>query len=156
MNRGGSWRRWALRLGLGVAGLFILIQLLPYGRSHSNPPTTKEPAWDSPQTRALFMAACGDCHSNQTSWPWYTNVAPVSWLTQRDVDSGRSAFDVSNWDQPQDVSAGDIAESVRGGGMPPWFYTPLHSAARLSSAGQRRLIAGMARTFAASPPLGGG
>ena len=109
-----------------------------------------------PQTRALFMTSCGDCHSNLTSWPWYTNIAPVSWLTQRDVDGGRAAFNVSQWDQPQDVSAQDIAEAIQGGSMPPWFYTPLHSAARLSAAQKRQLIAGITRTFAASPPIGGG
>jgi hypothetical protein len=102
------------------------------------------------------MSACGDCHSNLTSWPWYTNVAPVSWLTQRDVESGRAAFDISNWDRPQDVGTGDITDAIRGGGMPPWFYTPLHPAAALSSADKQRLIAGMTRTLAASPPIGGG
>ena len=101
------------------------------------------------------MASCGDCHSNQTSWPWYTNIAPVSWLTQRDVQDGRAAFNVSNWDQPQDVSTQDITE-IQGGSMPPWFYTPLHPKANLSGAEQQRLIAGMTRTLATSPPLGGG
>lgn len=148
--------RWTRRSLIAAAALFLAIQLVPYGQSHPNPPTTREPAWDSPHTRVLFMRACGDCHSNQTSWPWYTNIAPVSWLTQQDVDGGRAQFDVSTWDQPQDVSAGDIADSIRGGSMPPWFYTPLHPAASLSAADKQRLIAGLARTLAASPPIGGG
>jgi mono/diheme cytochrome c family protein len=150
------WRRWVLRGAVGLAVVLVAIQVVPYGRSHTNPATTNEPSWDSPRTRQLFMSACGDCHSNQTKWPWYTNIAPVSWLTQRDVDSGRASFDVSNWDRPQDVSAGDMAEAIRGGGMPPWFYTPLHSAANLSSAEKDTLIAGLARTLAASPPIAGG
>ena len=83
------------------------------------------------------MSACGDCHSNPTRWPWYTSVAPISWLTQRDVDRGRPKFDVSNWDRPQDVSAGEIAAAIRDGSMPPWFYTPLHPGASLSSADRR-------------------
>lgn len=149
-------RRWAVRIAIALGVCLVVIQAVPYGRDHTNPPTTKEPAWDSPQTRTLFMASCGDCHSNTTSWPWYTNLAPVSWLTQRDVDGGRAAFNVSNWDRPQDVSAQDIAEAVQSGGMPPWFYTPLHSGANLSPAEKRQLIAGITRTFAASPPLGGG
>jgi len=149
-------RRWLMRIGFALAATLILIQLIPYGRSHTNPATTKEPAWDSPQTRSLFMASCGDCHSNQTSWPWYTNIAPVSWLTQRDVDGGRATFNVSNWDQPQDVSAQDIAETIRDGIMPPWFYPPLHPAAKLTHSEQRRLIAGMTNTLTTSPPLGGG
>jgi hypothetical protein len=61
-----------------LVGGFLLIQLVPYGRAHANPPVVKEPAWDSPTTRALAKRACFDCHSNETVWPWYTNVAPVS------------------------------------------------------------------------------
>ena len=63
---------------LGVLCLGLVIQLLPYGRDHTNPPVVAEPLWDSPQTRALAKRACFDCHSNETIWPWYTNVAPVS------------------------------------------------------------------------------
>ena len=54
--------------------------IVPFGHSHTNPPVTKEPAWNSPDTRALVQRACFDCHSNQTTWPWYSHVAPVSWL----------------------------------------------------------------------------
>ena len=69
---------WAL--GLAIGG-FLLIQFVPYGRSHTNPPVLSEPAWDSPETRVLAQTACFDCHSNETDWsPWYTKVAPASWL----------------------------------------------------------------------------
>ena len=70
-----------------LLGLVVLIQLVPFGRSHTNPPVVKEVAWDSAQTKALVRRACYDCHSNETVWPWYSNVAPVSWLVQRDVTS---------------------------------------------------------------------
>ena len=60
--------------------LFGAIQLVPYGHNRSNPPVTGEPAWDSPQTRAYAKQACFDCHSNETIWPWYSYVAPASWL----------------------------------------------------------------------------
>ena len=142
-------------VGLSVViGGFLLIQLVPY--RISNPPVTAEPAWDSPQTRALVVAACFDCHSNETKWPWYTNVAPVSWLVQRDVESGRAQFNFSEWNKPQDVGAGDIADVIRGGSMPPWYYTIIHRNANLSSAEKAALIAGINATFAKSPPLGGG
>jgi hypothetical protein len=151
-----TWRRLLLWGALGLFGLLLLIQAVPYGRNHSNPPVTREPAWDSPETRALAERACFDCHSNQTKWRWYSNIAPASWLVQRDVDGGRSQFNFSEWDKPQDVSAGDIAEAIRGGSMPPWFYVLLHSNAGLSSAEKDALVRGLNATLAASPPRGGG
>src|ERR1700681_3012419 len=106
----------------------VLIQFLPYGHTHTNPPVTKEPAWDSPATTELIRRACFDCHSNQTVWPWYSNVAPVSWLTQSDVDDGRSHLNFTQWDLPHKHAA-DVASQVTQGDMPPWFYLPLHPAA---------------------------
>ena len=152
---GGSRRRlrWLLLAG---AALFILAQAVPYGRSHSNPKTDVEPRWANPQTRELAARACFDCHSNLTTWPWYSNVAPVSWLVQRDVDGGRAALDFSQWTQPQDTSAGDIIEAISSGSMPPWFFTLMHGNAKLSAAEKQQLIAGLAATFRRSPLLGGG
>ena len=103
----------------------VLIQFVSFGHTHTNPATTKEPAWDSPQTRDLVHRACYDCHSNQTTWPWYSNVAPVSWLLQRDVNEGRSHLNFTEWDRPQ-KHAKDVAEQVKEGEMPPWFYRPMH------------------------------
>ncbi|MGZ4359571.1 MAG: heme-binding domain-containing protein [Gaiellaceae bacterium] len=139
-----------------LLGMLALAQAVPYGRSHTNPPVTMEPSWDSPQTRAIAARSCFDCHSNLTRWGWYTNLAPVSWLIQRDVDAGRSSLNFSQWDKPQDVSIGDVSESISSGSMPPWFYTLPHPGARLSSADKRTLIAGLGATFAATPPRGGG
>lgn len=151
----GRVRRILFLCLVGLVGLFAVAQAVPYGRGHSNPPVTKEPAWDSPQTRALAARACFDCHSNLTTWPWYSNVAPESWLIQRDVDAGRSTFNLSEWGQPQDVSVGDIVDAVNGGGMPPWYYKLLHSKSKLSKAEKQQLVAGLTKTFQASPPLGG-
>lgn len=140
---------------VGLVVLFGLIQLVPYGRDHTNPPVTKEIAWDSARTRELAVGACYDCHSNLTKWPLYTNIAPISWLTQADVEGGRSSLNFSEWDKPQDTSAQDIVEAVNGG-MPPWFYKPLHPAARLNAAERAELVAGLQKTLAADPPRGGG
>jgi Haem-binding domain len=150
------WRRVFVRAGLVALLLFAVIQVVPYGRDHSNPPVTLEPKWDSAQTRALAVRACFDCHSNLSKWRWYSNVAPASWLVQRDVDGGRGQFNFSEWNRPQDVSAGDLADSIRGGSMPPWFYVLLHSDAKLSGAEKDALINGLNATFATSPPKGGG
>jgi Haem-binding domain len=151
-----NWRKWLLRSGVGLVVLFGLIQLVPYGRSHKNPPVLAEPKWDSPTTRALAARACFDCHSNVTIWRWYSNVAPVSWLVQADVSGGRSQFNFSEWNLPQDVSVGDLADTIRSGSMPPWFYTIVHPSASLNSAEKSALISGLQATFATSPPKGGG
>jgi len=58
-----------IRIAVALFALFILIQLVPYGRDHANPPRTREPKWDSPATRETFMRVCKDCHSNETEWP---------------------------------------------------------------------------------------
>src|SRR5512134_1372664 len=117
---------------LAVVVLFLLIQLVPYGRNHNNPPVVGEPAWDSPQTRLLAQRACFDCHSNETQWPWYSNVAPMSWLVQRDVDEGRDRLNFSEWGQgEQEVD--DVGETIREGEMPPVNYVLLHPLAKLSA-----------------------
>jgi hypothetical protein len=124
----------------------VLIQLIPYGHTHTNPAQMKEPAWNSPQTRELVRRGCFDCHSNETAWPWYSNVAPVSWLLQRDVNGGRSHLNFTEWDRPQQ-HAKDVAEQVKEGGMPPWFYLPMHPAARLTEAEKQALIDGAAKSL---------
>ncbi len=150
-----NYRKWALRIVLVGVGLFALAQAVPYGRSHTNPPTLAEPHWNTPATRELAVRACFDCHSNLTTWPWYSNVAPVSWLVQRDVDGGRGALNFSEWTKPQD-GAGDVSEAISSGSMPPWFYPIMHPKASLSSAEKQALISGLAATFRNSPPKGGG
>jgi hypothetical protein len=122
---------------------FGLIQLVPYGRDHTNPAVVQEPEWDSPRTRELAARACFDCHSNETTWPWYSNIAPVSWLVQRDVDQGRRRFNLSDWGQ-RSWDGDRMAEAVSEGEMPPWFYLPLHPQARLSDGEKQALIQGLA------------
>ncbi len=137
---------------LVVAGLvavaligFGLLQLVPYGRNHTNPPVVAEPTWDSPQTRELAKRACFDCHSNETIWPWYSNVAPMSWLIQRDVDQGRRRLNFSEWNSAR-RERGRMGESVAEGGMPPWYYVILHPSANLSDAETQQLANGLNAT----------
>jgi hypothetical protein len=106
----------------------------------------QEPNWDSPGTRALAGWACYDCHSNGTQWPWYSNVAPLSWVLQYDVVDGRRELNYSRWDQLQ-REAGDSAKEVQDGDMPPAFYPLAHPAARLSAAERDALIRGLQATF---------
>jgi mono/diheme cytochrome c family protein len=138
-------RLFGILIGLLVAG-GLAIQLVPYGRAHDNPPVSAEPEWDSPQTRKLFWRACADCHSNETVWPWYSNIAPVSWLVQRDVKQGRAACNVSEWGR-EDQKCDESAETVLDGEMPPATYRVMHPRARLDRAEREALIAGLLATF---------
>lgn len=138
--------RTIVQVLIGLLGLGLLIQLVPYGREHENPATLREPAWDQPRTRELFSRACQDCHSNQTEWPWYSSVAPVSWLVQHDVEEGRSHFNISEWGRKKNDSD-EAAKMVREDEMPPWFYLPAHPEARLSDSERKELIAGLVATF---------
>jgi len=140
---------------LSLIGLLVLIQFVPYGRDHTDPPVTAEPAWNSPRTRAIVGESCFDCHSNRTAWPWYTNVAPMSWLVQRDVDGGRDALNFTQWDQPQ-AEVDEVFEVIREGEMPPSTYTIIHWGAKLDDAERRELSEGLRATFATSPPIAGG
>ena len=149
-------RRWLVRVIVAGVVLFGLVQLVPYGRDHTNPPVTREVKWDSTRTRTLAMGACYDCHSNLTKWNGWSHIAPFSWLIYADVQGGRSSLNFTTWDKPQDTSAQDIVEAVQGGSMPPWQYKPIHPAARLSSTEKAELVAGLQKTLAADPPKGGG
>lgn len=138
---------------MGTVAVALALQLVPYGRDHDNPAVSQEPAWDSPRTRELAIAACFDCHSNETEWPWYSNVAPMSWFIQRDVDDGRAVLNFSEWDLEQD-EADDAAETVLDQEMPPRRYLPLHPGARLSADERRALADGLAATIG-SDEVGG-
>jgi hypothetical protein len=123
--------------------LFVLIQFIPYGKDHSNPPVVNEPNWDSQQTHDLAKAACYDCHSNETVWPWYTNVAPISWLVYRDVVDGRRRFNFSDWQNSRIREPGELASAVIEGEMPPIQYLPMHPSAWLSAAQKTQLADGL-------------
>lgn len=138
--------------GALIASL-LLIQLVPYGRDHANPPVTASPRWEGAQTEQLFNASCGDCHSNLTDWRWYSNFAPASWLVQSDVDEGREVMNFSNWDQPQ-PELDELVEQINEGEMPPLKYTVLHGEAKLSDSEKQALIDGLTATYAADPPGG--
>jgi hypothetical protein len=126
---------------VAVAG-FLLIQLVPYGRDHTNPPVVQEPNWDSPATRELASRACFDCHSNETVWPWYSNIAPASWLVARDTYEARDYLNFSDW-LPGDIDLEDVAEVIREGEMPPPQYKLIHAGARLTDAERQQLLQGL-------------
>ncbi len=132
---------------ISVVLLGVAIEFIPYGRDHTNPQVVQEPKWDTPKTRTLFMRACADCHSNETKWPWYSNVAPVSWLVQHDVDEGREHFNISNWLHQKKNKGDESAQELREGEMPPLVYLPAHPEARLSATEKKELVQGLVNTF---------
>ena len=123
--------------------LLVLIQFIPYGKDHSNPSVISEPTWNSQQTRDLAQAACFDCHSNETIWPWYSNIAPLSWLVYRDVVEGRRRLNFSDWQNSRFREPGELVHAVIEGEMPPLQYLPTHLSAWLSSAQKTQLADGL-------------
>lgn len=137
-----KWREWLRRSpAILVVGL-MAIQAVPYGHAHDNPPVLAEPQWDSAATRALAVAACYDCHSNEVVWPWYTNIAPVSWLATHDVNEARDKLNFSEWTTAEQETD-ELGEVVESGEMPPIYYGWIHPSARLTDQEIQQLIAGL-------------
>lgn len=129
-RRFGGIVKWG---GLGLIVVFVGIQLVPVERT--NPPVETEVS--APEdVHAVLQRACYDCHSNETQWPWYSRLAPASWLLARDVTKARGELNFSAWNrlgtEEQAEAPHEVWEEVAEGEMPPWFYLPLHPEARLS------------------------
>lgn len=128
--------RKIVRVGAtALAAVFLSLQLVPVERT--NPPVTGD-VEAPPAVAAVLRRACYDCHSNETRWPWYARVAPVSWLVARDVREARDELNFSTFDETTERERLEVRrevwEEVEEEHMPPWFYLPLHPGARLSDA----------------------
>jgi hypothetical protein len=92
---------------------------------------------------AILERSCNDCHSSETSWPWYSNVSPVSWFLKQHVDEGRRELSFSEWatypKRKRERKLHEICEQVESGQMPLASYLPLHPSARLSDEDKRVL-----------------
>jgi hypothetical protein len=132
---------WGRRVAYGLATAFVVAQLIPVERT--NPPVDAEIVAE-PQVRTLLRRACYDCHSHETAWPWYTWVAPVSWLVTHDVNHGREELDFSRFESyeaaKQLKSLRESAKEVEEGEMPLWYYVLLHPDARLGDEERRSLL----------------
>lgn len=135
------------RLSVTTMVVLVVAQAVPYGRDHANPPITGEPQWADPQTRELMVRACYSCHSNEVERPWYSNVAPISWMVQAHIDEGRSEVNYSEF-MTNRRGADETLEVILDGSMPPGYFTRfgLHSEAVLSEDELDRLIAGVRAT----------
>jgi len=132
---------------LSLAVIAVIIQFIPYGKDYTNPPVKSEVKWDTPQTKLLFNRACANCHSNTTKWPWYSKIAPISWLVAHDVEEGREHFNVSMWNIQKRNKGDEAAEEVEAGEMPPFIYVVNHPEAKLSNDETKQLINGLEKTF---------
>ena len=139
--------KWA---ALVIVLLLILIQFIPINRS--NPPVTQEVKWDSPATKALAQRACFDCHSNESTWPWYSHVAPISFFVANHVEEGRSRLNFSTWDQPN-TDLEEVVRSIKNGSMPLESYLWMHPDAKLTQSEKDALIAGLTATMQQDPPI---
>ena len=127
-------------IAIVIIVILIGIQFVPV--SKTNPPVTGEiKAPDD--VMQILRTSCYDCHSNEVVWPWYSNVAPMSWLVAYDVDEAREHLNFSEWasysadDKAEDIE--EIWEEVEEGKMPLWYYLPLHPEARLSDADKQTI-----------------
>jgi hypothetical protein len=127
----------AKRVGLIAAALLVCAQLLPVARD--NPPAPAPNlayAGAPPDVRAVFNQSCANCHSNQTAWPWYSYVAPFSWIVAHDVHRGRRKLNFSEWatysPKKQQDKLESICDQVVNGDMPDGKYLLVHRNARLS------------------------
>jgi hypothetical protein len=133
------------RLGFALIVILIGLQFIPVDKS--NPPERGAAAAPA-EVQALLRRACFDCHSNETVWPWYSQIAPASLLIARDVRKGRKEVNFSTWEKYDETHKArklkEIAKEVEKGGMPLFYYLLLHPDAKLSPA-ERELIVNWAK-----------
>ncbi len=124
-----------------VIALF-LSQMIRIDRS--NPPVRSDIS-AAPPVAPLLRRACYNCHSNETVWPWYSGIAPASWLVGSDVSEGRQLLNFSEWgsyaSDVQSRKLADIAKEIQEGEMPPWYYSIAHSDSRLSQSERNQIVA---------------
>ena len=134
-------------LVLAIVLIFLLAQGIRIDKS--NPPVRSDLA--PVAVKPVLQRACYNCHSNETIWPWYSNVAPASWLVGMDVREGRDHLNFSEWGAydsgTQSHKLRGIAEEVRGGEMPPWYYSLVHRGSRLSEAERTQILAWTTETI---------
>lgn len=129
----------------GALVIFAALQL--FNPSRTSPPVTNDfvaAAHPPAAVAASIRAACYDCHSYETRWPWYSRIAPVSWLIASDVNGGRRHLLLSDWpaDSERAIAKLDrINEALDDREMPPKKYTLLHADARLSDAQRQEIMA---------------
>jgi mono/diheme cytochrome c family protein len=135
-------RQRFIRISIIVLAALVVANVGPWFLQ-TNPPVQREPQWDSPQTRALAQRACFDCHSNETTWPVYARLAPISWLVTFDVLNGRRHLNFSEWGVRRREGDNETTRVIERGSMPPASYLTQHPEASLSADEKQQLIQGL-------------
>ena len=132
-------RLWVNRIGLATAYLLLAIQFIPVNRTNPNvdPSRTIYAALPVPAgVKAVFERSCMNCHSDETAWPWYSYVAPVSWVVAHDVHGARSKMNFSEWGSysapRKEDKLEEICEQLTNGDMPDRKYAIFHRSARIT------------------------
>jgi cytochrome c551/c552 len=133
-------------IAIGLIVVFLGIQFVRPART--NPPVDESQTifartQMTPEVNAILDRSCRDCHSHKTVWPWYTNVAPISWWLSNHVNDGRKDLNLSEWGRlppdRQDRKLRQICDEVSDGVMPLSSYLPMHPQARLSEQDKKTL-----------------
>ena len=132
-------RRWVKRVGLATGFLLLAIQLVPVKRDNPAVDPSKTIYASQPvptDVKAVFERSCKNCHSNQTAWPWYSYVAPASWVVAHDVHQARKTMNLSEWGsysaQRKEDKLEEICEQLTNGDMPDRKYAIFHRNARIT------------------------
>lgn len=135
-------RQRIIKIAAIVLAVLIAANVGPW-LFQTNPPVQREPQWDSPQTRSLAQRACFDCHSNETTWPLYSRIAPISWLVTWDVINGRRHLNFSEWGLSHLEGENNTVRQIQRGAMPPASYLAQHPEANLTADEKQQLIQGL-------------
>jgi hypothetical protein len=149
-------RKLAKLTSILFAFVFLAMQFVPTATTLKTVATTGAPMAEviNPQVGAILDRSCQDCHSGRTTWPWYSRVAPVSWIVSKHVSEGREILDFSNWaNQPHSADERmPICDAVSEGRMPLPDYTLIHRNAKLSKRDVELICNWAAAPSAPKPP----
>ena len=124
-----------------VSAIVVLVAAQFFRPQRTNPTSDPKESFEAvmqppAEVASILDRSCRDCHSNRTTWPWYSHVAPVSWLVVQDVEQGRKRLNLSEWGRRDAAHArsqlNEMCEQVRRGEMPMWYYLTLHPTAKLT------------------------
>jgi hypothetical protein len=150
------------RIALALVVVFLLAQFVQPRRT--NPPVVPSRSLEAHvqvprDVLPILKRSCGDCHSSETVWPWYSHIAPVSWFVVDDVNEGRSHINFQDWEAQENPKEATehlalICKEVQDKGMPPLSYRLMHRGSRLSEK-DVDAICFWSQSFATAPETGG-